>query len=374
MAAVGSQLYVAREDVLIGACGQAAVQQQHGNDAQASALVVPVGLAVWLAVCWCKRFDGINTRIGWPWEYWHQGWWPILGWLAVCILVLIGFAAILASSEEKKVCQQPFFAGLAAWFLAALLLQTLPEVHGGVQFVPRFPWGYGGWFATTLSTMVWLLIALGVAPMCFPTPEAEVKPSVVLVVVAFGLNALLTFWSLPTSSPQDPPLVVGAKQEASKDYVALVQAYKDEISLLQQSKGAQTRAMERLAESKQLLLGRIKEIGITTKRELAAHKAGKDLAEELGELVGAIAKLKNEIEVVDLATERFQSRLRRIERQVMLRDLQFSAEDECKQLSQMDHELQEELRKLGREQIPGAEVHLDKALDEAFGSKDGQTR
>lgn len=367
MAGVGSQVYVARGDVLSGGtCGQTVVQQPHGSDAQVSALVVPVGLGVWLLVCWCKGFDGINTRIGWPWEY-CLGLWPILGFLIVCALVFYGLAGIVLASDVTTDCQLPFFAGLAAWFLAAFLLQTLPEVHGGVQFVPRFPWSYSGWFATTLCTIMWLLLAFGVAAMCFPTPEADVGPSVALVIVAVVLNALLSFAGPETTSAQDPPAACQdarqvARAEGPDAWAALLTSCKDQITKLDRMKASRMSALEKLSEDQDSLRRRIRALGIRDKEELMAHKAGQALARELVELTHDMERVAKEAEVYTTALDNAESQVRRIERRMMMDQLSVPTNDEAGRLAQIKHETEEALRRVAGARTPGSEVTDDTLL------------
>ena len=61
--------------------------------------------------------------------------------------------------------------------------------------------------------------------------------------------------------------------------------------------------------------------------------------------------------------ERAQSALRCIEREAMVKEHGMS-DEEFARVSQIDHELQEELRKMTGGPTPGSEVQLDKLLDE----------
>lgn len=361
---------------------------------QTTVNVLAIGLGVWFFVCWSCGPDCINTRLRWPWIYGHHDWaaFPctlLVAWALRCFIVAFPQMCDAKSPIQLPPIHLKVVMGVISLFLAALLLQTLPRSTSGLQLIPLLPQNYVSWIASACSVVCWIMIAIGGIGFAANQHEGPIEATALALVGILGaglLSGVLSFCDLkPEASAADAPRTVKKKTTSqsdqlekppsvtklqdAKDFSALVQSYKDKIFQLEQRKAAQTKATEKLVESKQSLLEQIKQLGITNKQELMAHKAGKDLAEELGELVGMVTKLINETEVVDLATQRFQSRLRRIERQVMLKDLGLSMEEEYKQLSQIDRELQEELRKMTGQKPAGAEVQLDKTLNEVFGSK-----
>lgn len=343
---------------------------------QAAVVILAIGLGIWLLVCWFKGFGCINTRIDWPWAYWHQGWWVIFGFLAICFLIFLGFIGVLASSDQGAACQPPFFFGLAAWFLAALLLQAMPEAQGGIQFVPRLPWSYSGWFATTVCTIMWLLLAVGFAAMLGPTPEGDVAMSVVVVIVAVILNALLTFWSPPSVSAQDRPVatckesVQGMPAEGPNAWAALLTSCKDLVARMEHMKTTRMTALEKLSEDQESLRSRIRALGIRDKRELLAHKAGQALAQELLELAHDITRVAGEAEVYKAAVENADSQVRRIERRMMLDQLGVPTTEEANRLARTKYEVEDNLRKVAGARTPGSEVTDDKLLDKVLAGSD----
>ena len=122
------------------------------------------------------------------------------------------------------------------------------------------------------------------------------------------------------------------------------------------------RALQRLSTDREVLVGRIKALGITTKRELMAHRVGGTLVKELEQLSRQIAQLQNETDAIDTALEKAKSALRYVERQRLLQGAGTSTEP----LSEADHALEEEVQRIAGEPIPGSELQLDKLLDEVL--------
>ena len=112
---------------------------------------------------------------------------------------------------------------------------------------------------------------------------------------------------------------------------------------------------------KEMLVTHIKGLGCRTKRELMVHSIGCTLASELEQLSRQIASLQGEVEAIEVVLERAQSVQRSVERQALLKEHGLS-DAKFARLSQIDHELQEELRKIIAT-VPGTEVQIDKLLD-----------
>ena len=74
-------------------------------------------------------------------------------------------------------------------------------------------------------------------------------------------------------------------------------------------------------------------------------------------------KLNQHMEFIEATVERAQSMLRCVEREAMVKGV---SDDEFARVSQIDHELQEELRKMTGGPTPGSEVRTDKLLDEVL--------
>ncbi len=52
-----------------------------------------------LLICTLSGYNEMNTRIGWPWTYCAHGVWPVIGFLLVGGLVLLGISVVFASSN-----------------------------------------------------------------------------------------------------------------------------------------------------------------------------------------------------------------------------------------------------------------------------------
>jgi hypothetical protein len=286
----------------------------------------------------------INTRIGWPWEYFGNGVAPVLGFLAVCFLIFVGFAALAAGEDEHG----SIFAGLVIWLVAGLLLQGLPHTEAGIQFIPLLPWCYSGWIARIISAASWLALVLGFLA-ALSSNKNDWKGAVIAILVALGLNALLSFASPENSVVASGPSVLSSCQEKIARWEAIQKERSD--------------TLEKLTSDKETLVARIKNLGCHTKKELMANPVGCTLAKELEQLSRQMAHFQTESETIEATVERAQSMLRCIEREAMVKG---PSDDEFARVSQIDHELQEELRKLTGGTTPGSEVRTDKLLDELF--------
>ena len=285
----------------------------------------------------------INTRIGWPWEY-LTGVGPVFGFLAVCFLILVGFAALAAGEDEHG----SNFAGLVIWLVAGLLLQALPHTDTGIQFIPLLPWCYSGWIARIISVASWLALVLGCLA-ALSSNKNDWKGAVTAILVGLGLNALLSFASPENSVVASGPSVITSCQEKIARWEAI------------QKERSET--LEKLTSEKETLVARIKSLGCQTKKELMSHPVGCTLANELEQLSRQMAHFQTETGTIEATVERAQSVLRCIEREAMVKG---HSDEEFSRLSQIDHELQEELRKMTGGPTLGSEVRTDKLLDEVF--------
>ena len=292
-------------------------------------------------------FCMLNSRIGWPWEYFGNGVGPVFGFLAVCFLIFVGFAALAAGVDEKG-C---LFAGLGIWLLAGLVLQGLPHTENGIQFIPLLPWFYSGWIARIISAASWLMLLLGI--LCGVSPEKEHwKGAVAAILFALSMNALLSF-----ASPADATAPIATDGRSS-----VFTSCHEKIARWETLRKERSGTLAKLSSDKEMLVARIRSLGCQTKRELMAHSVGCTLAKELEQLSRQIAQLQSETNTIEATVERAQSTLRCIERQAMVKGF---SNEEFARVAQIDHELQEELRtRTGP--TPGSEVQLDKLLDEVL--------
>ena len=301
-----------------------------------------------LALLTCT-LSGCNTKIGWPWDYWQSGIFAIIGFLVVYGVIFVGLVGLGASIASQD--RDALISGVGLLLVAALLLQALPHTASGIQLVPLFPWYFDGWLAKIISSMCWLALVLGCLASFSPS-KSDWKGAAIKFVVVLGLNVLLSFAGPPdvttADAPQQPPSVLTS--------------FRGKVAQCETLRKERSEALEKLLSDKEALVARIKGLGCRTKQELMAHRIGSTLATELEQLSRQIASLQSETEAVEAVLERAQSVQRSVERQVMLKGHGILSETEFAQLSQIDHELQEELRKIIAP-VPGTEVQMDKLLD-----------
>ena len=91
-----------------------------------------------------KGKRGLNTKIGWPSDYWKDGLWACLKYAAMC--VLLGWAMVIMTTLvtcDVKLDEPllPIIWTTGLLVAAAVVLQTLPAVESGLQFIPVLPAG-----------------------------------------------------------------------------------------------------------------------------------------------------------------------------------------------------------------------------------------
>jgi hypothetical protein len=291
-----------------------------------------------LALLTCA-LSGCNTRIGWPGAYSDHG------FLALVVLGLIGLGILVLIASVGEGCRESLVAGVLFLLVAGLLLQVLPHTASGVQFVPLFPWQYDTSLARIISGACWLCIVF-VCLCVFSNVKGDWPAAGGATLIVLGLNVLLSFAG-PADAPQQPSSVITS--------------FRENVAQCEKLKTARSEALEKLQADKETLVTRIKGLGRRTKRELMAHSIGRTLVSELEHLSRQIASLQREVEAIEAVLEQAQSVQRSVERQAMLNDHGLS-DAEFARLSQIDHELQEEVRKISAP-VPGAEVQMDKLLD-----------
>jgi hypothetical protein len=316
-----------------------------------------------LLPCTLSGCSELNTRIGWPWTYCAQGFWPVVGFLAVGFLIFVGIGGVIASFDASEGDRGMVI--LAAFFLilAGFLLQTLPHTATGIQFVPLSPWNYDGWIARSISSICWLALVLGCLT-AFSRSKADWKGSAIAIFVALGLNTILSFAG---SADATASTVTGGQSPA-------ITSCNEKIAYWETLRKERSDTLEKLSSDKEMLVARIRSFGCRTKQELMAHSVGCTLAHELEQLSRQIAQLQTETSTIEATVERAQSALRCVEREAMLKEHGMLSDEEFARVSKIDHELQEELRKMAGEPTPGSEVRMDKLLDEALAQPESANR
>jgi hypothetical protein len=287
-----------------------------------------------LFACTLSGCNQINTKIGMPWTYWENGFWAVVGLLAVCVLIFIGLCGIIAGEDHSG----NLIAGIIIWIVAGLLLQALPHTESGIQFIPLPPWCYVGWIAWSISIACWIALIFG-WHINFSSVKADRVSAVVAIFIALGLNALLSFYS--SSGVAEPKMENVACQ--------------DKIAQWEEVKQQQSDLLKRLSNDKEMLESRIKSLGVKTKRELMDHPIAHPLVEELEQLTHQIAKVQNKI----VAIESVQSKLRSMEREKSLNNSGLSTE----KMTDIDQKLKEELLNESDDQTPDSAVQRDILLN-----------
>ncbi len=290
----------------------------------------------------------LNSRIGWPSEYFGQGVGTIFGFLAVCFLIFVGIVAVAVGADDDS--HGSHFAGLGLWLVAGLLLQGLPHTATGIQFVPLLPWCYSGWIPRIISAASWLVFLVGI----LAGAKERWKEASAAVLIALGLNALLSFADTGDATAPIP------------ERSSVIASSQDKIAQCEKLRNQRVEALERLLSDKETLVGRIQAVGAKSKKELMANPLGRTLVAELEQLSRQIGQLRSEITAIDSVVEHGQSSLRCLEREALVHGTK-STNEEYKQLCDADHTLVEELRRVAGDKTPGSDVNLDKLLNEILG-------
>jgi hypothetical protein len=235
--------------------------------------------------------------------------------------------------------------------MAGLLLQTLPHTTSGIQFVPLFPWIYTDWLSRIISGVVWLF-AIFTCLCALSSHKNDWGVVSVSALIALILNALLSF-----SGPLDTP--------RANENPSPFKSCEDKIDQWEKLKSEQSEMLDKLLSDKETLVSRIRSLGLN-KKELMVHGVGRPLIEELEQLTRQIAKCRSEVDALDAVIENAKSKLRIFERQTMLHA---STEEDYRQMSEMEHQMEAELRKRNGEADPGSEVQLDKLLDDVISER-----
>ncbi len=142
-----------------------------------------------------KAKRGLNTKIGWPSDYWKGGLWACLSYAAMC--VLLGWAMVIMTTLvtcDVKLDEPllPIIWTTGLLVAATVVLQTLPAVESGIQFIPLAPWGCSGFVPVSLSIFCWLGILVAVfstLTRCLDSPTVFSAA----VLFSMGCNLVLSF-------------------------------------------------------------------------------------------------------------------------------------------------------------------------------------
>jgi hypothetical protein len=300
--------------------------------------------------------SGCNTRIGMPWTYWKDGFWPIIGLLPLGYLALVGVGTGVAVSDGKTYGDRiiMFFLGVAAVAAAGLTLQLFPQTESGIQFLPLPPGRYGGWIPWTISVACWLCLSFACFAILVPVRNIQGIAGTAFFI-AFVLNSVVLSFSAPSQSVSSV-----ANETASADSCA------NTVEHLEKLRADRMEALEQLRSDRDSLIAHIRSLGTHSKRELMANPIGRTLMEELTQLSKQVAALQDETEAMTTVLERAQSMRRCADRQTMLKGHGLLPEKEYMRLSHLDHKIQEELLTITGASAPGSEVQVEKLLNGVF--------
>ncbi len=291
----------------------------------------------------------MNTRLAWPWVYGAQSGLAILIFLVICGLLFLVLGLITSSLQPNG--DPGMVAGAVIFLILAwLVLQALPHTDQGLQFVPLLPWFYPNRCWQAVSLVCWSALLLGSL-----TAFATRKNAAALILVALGLNAVLSFAGSSVIPDKTSPPFASCRTT---------------IAQCETLRQGHLLELEKLAADRQVLVDRIRSLGLKDKRELMKNSVGRTLADELEHLARQEAHVQSETSAIESVVERARSVLRRIEREVAIQGL--SAEAVRNRMSEVDHELQEELRRVTNNPPAGVEVRMDGVLDEVWGNREGE--
>lgn len=310
------------------------------------------------------NWSSVNTRIGWPNVYWNAGMLPFFGYLVVWLFVAISVLMMIDMLSYKSP-DHPVSGALALLIAAATLLQFLPGSEKGVQFLPHLPWTYPGLVSFLFSVLAWLAIGLAGLFAC-ALDSGKAQPVSSLLLFALGLNSVLSFWApeaAQNSVHRSPPAPVKQVTPAAKQEEV---GPGGQIANWQHKRVGAQRVLETLLSERRRLAERLLELGVRSANDLAENKPAQPLIEELRELVGQIADVRQDIAHLDRSIVEAESNLRRLERRKLIQAQGLLAEQEVGQITRTTLELGAKVdnRLLRTTPIPDSEI--DAALQEAL--------
>lgn len=138
---------------------------------------------------------GLQTRIGWPSDYWRHGFLAFGG--SLVIWMLVGWAAwnlitCVFCNDKPDDPKLPIVVTLVLLVAAAVVLQFLPATDSGLQFLPLMPWAYAGFVAAGLSVVCWIGIVIAALVVVARRTDAPAVFSAAMLL-SMGCNLLLSF-------------------------------------------------------------------------------------------------------------------------------------------------------------------------------------
>ena len=279
----------------------------------------------------------INTKLGWPTTDWHGGFWSILGFLLVSML-LAGAIKLAITTANQTSNSNDAVAGIAILFIvAAVVLQMLPSTSSGLQIIPLAPWTYAGWFSFLISAAVWLLILVSVMVAASDSPDSATVFSALLLIAMMG-NLLLSF----SESKESATISVVTNSMDKVDADDTPTPYRNEIEEWRSKASDLRLLLNQLLADRQRVTADISRLS-----DSPSYKSVKaELLGERQELTEQTEVVEAELASVELAVVRAESRIRRLARHAAIHEGSNVSDSEFETMAQIQHELEEDLREL----------------------------
>lgn len=332
--------------------------------------------------------------VGWPGHYFNDA-----GTGSAYVAVIIGVIATIGflvarynlyraedwdyeldASEAEGVAN--FFLVLSGGsFLGTIIvLQFLPEVPSGIAIVPSAPWNYETTAGASLAWIAWIFFGFYVL-ILLAALGSESEEGAELAKGAMGNLIIAGFFTLCASfctvatpigtPPPDPHVAIAQLPEefSGIDPAVLAKIPTEHLERLKKMRSEMEgfgRTTQRFRADKEKIVGQLKGLGVTSATKLEPNTKAADLVDELKELAGQLKLLERKLEAYELAVTRQVSVVRRIGRQMELKELAGVTEMDLAELDVAKVELDTKLEEVGKSTAVSA-VELDELLKQELG-------
>lgn len=312
----------------------------------------------------------LKTSIGWPHEYWNQGTGSFVIYLFVCLMLfIVVHAAISAlSNDTKEVSVGHVWPMLiVAW----VLLQFLPQPSSGLRMIPLFPWLYWGkWFSFVISILSWLSawISISSAQNVRSGSRTDLAAFALLMLC---LTALLTPVEISrafdrASQVKEESMVtqIESNPSQSDSFGDKLKSHREQVGRWEEELRACRQTLERLQQDSQAVVNQLRSTPGSDSKEVSRTRAQRDLALELQELAMQTKALKKEIDVRQSVIVSATSKLRRMERQPLLKRSEVTHGGAIAEFMELQRTLDEQLRRGATQPVVVSQIEADRILSE----------
>ncbi len=281
--------------------------------------------------------EGINTNLGWPTTDWHGGFWSILGFLLVIVLLAVAIKIAITTANQTSNSNDTVAGIVILFVVAAIVLQMLPATNSGLQIIPLTPWAYAGWLSFLISAAVWLLVLVSVLAASSDSPDSATVFSALLLIAMTG-NLLLSF----SERKESATISVATNLVEKVDSDDTPTPYRNEIEEWKSKASDLRLLLNQLLADRQRVTADISRLS-----DSPNYKSVKtELLGERQELTGQVEVVEAELASVELTVIRAESRLRRLARHAAIHQGSNVSDSEFETMAQIQHELEEDLREL----------------------------